>query len=167
MKLLKLGIISLVLLFVLATAIGALLPSHVLVSRAVNIHAPDSLILQEIAAIPQWKHWMKGMDDSLVKIQSDHQAQIGKSQVMITQITDSTVTSEWSNRKGASQTSIIRVLFQPQQEISIVQWQFEQKVGWLPWEKLGSIMNDKILGPMMEQNLEQLRVYIERGKLTP
>ncbi|MEB3088255.1 hypothetical protein VJJ19_07440, partial [Parvimonas sp. D4] len=63
--------------------------------------------------------------------------------------------------KGKPQISTMRVIYQPQQGVTIVQWQFEQSIGWLPWEKLGSIMNDKILGPMMEKNLDQLRRLIE------
>lgn len=161
MKLLKLAAISLVCLFALATGIGALLPSKVLVSRAVNINAPTEKISTEIKDIHHWKNWVEGMNDRSVQINSASEAVIGKSTVRIVQVTDSTVVSEWISTKNKKQVSTIRFINQPQQNLTIVQWQFEQSVGWLPWEKLGTIMNDKILGPMMEKNLEKLRQYIE------
>lgn len=160
MKLLKLAAISLVCLFALATAIGALLPSKVLVSRAVNINAPAAKILAAINDIRQWKNWVQGMNDGSVHINSAHEAVIGKSTVRIVQVSDSIIVSEWISPQHKKQVSTIHLIDQPQQNLTIVQWQFEQVVGWLPWEKLGTMMNDKILGPMMEKNLEQLRQYI-------
>lgn len=161
MKLLKLAAISLVCLFALATGIGALLPSKVLVSRAVNIKAPVEKILAEVKDIRQWKNWVEGMTDASVQVKSAHEAIIGKSKVHITEVRDSLVVSEWESSKGKIQLSSIQLIHQPQQNLTIVQWQFEQSVGWLPWEKLGTMMNDKILGPMMEKNLEKLRQYLE------
>lgn len=161
MKLLKLAAISLVCLFALATAIGALLPSKVLVSRAVNINAPAEKIQTQLKDIRQWKNWVEGMNDGSVHINSASEAIIGKSKVQITQVSDTMVISEWISPRNKKQVSTIQLIHQPQQHLTIVQWQFEQSVGWLPWEKLGTMMNDKILGPMMEKNLEKLRQYIE------
>lgn len=161
MKLLKLGLISLVCLFILALGIGALLPSKVLVSRAVNIKVEPNLVLKQVSDIREWEHWVTGMKDPSVKIQSTNEATIGSNQVTITQVSDTAVISEWRSNKSNLQISTLRIIHQPQQQVTIVQWQFEQQVGWLPWEKLGTMMNDKIIGTMMEKNLEQLRTYLE------
>ena len=161
MKLLKLGLISIVILFLLATVMGGLLPSKVLVSRAVNIKAPLDSVRDQIADMREWPNWVEGMKDPSVNIQSSVSAQIGKSAVTIAEKNDSTIISTWITAKGKPQISTMRIIYQPQQEVTIVQWQFEQSIGWLPWEKLGSIMNDKIMGPMMEKNLEQLRKTVE------
>ncbi|HCL05051.1 MAG TPA: hypothetical protein DHW64_03380 [Chitinophagaceae bacterium] len=161
MKLLKLAAISLVCLFALATAIGALLPSKVLVSRAVNIQAPAAKIQTQLSDIRQWKNWVEGMNDGSVHINSSSEAVIGKSKVKIIQVSDTMIISEWISPQHKKQVSTIQLIHQPQQNLTIVQWQFEQSVGWLPWEKLGTMMNDKILGPMMEKNLEKLRQFIE------
>ncbi|MBL0883781.1 MAG: hypothetical protein IBJ16_10630 [Chitinophagaceae bacterium] len=166
MKLLKLGLISLVILFLLATVIGTMLPSKVLVSRAVNIKAPPDSVRVQIEDIREWPNWVEGMNDPSVYIQSSVNARIGKSEVTIAEKNDSAVISTWITAKGKPQISTIRLIYQPQQEVTIVQWQCEQAVGWLPWERLGSIMNDKIMGPMMEQNLEKLRQLIEAKNRT-
>lgn len=166
MKLFKLGLISLVLLFLLATVMGSMLPSKVLVSRAVNIKAPADSVRYEVEDIRKWPNWIGGMNDSSVIIQSSVSAQIGKSTVTIAEKNDSTVVSTWITAKGKPQISTMRIIYQPQQEITIVQWQFEQSIGWLPWERLGSIMNDKIMGPIMEKNLDQLKHLIEAKSRT-
>ena len=61
MKLIKLGLFSVVALFAIASMIGILLPSTVLVSRAVNITAPKDSIVNYINNIEEWKMWMDGM----------------------------------------------------------------------------------------------------------
>lgn len=161
MKLLKLAAISLVCLFGLATGIGALLPSKVLVSRAVNIKAPAGKIMTELNSLTHWKNWVEGMNDASVHIRSSNEASIGKSEVRIVKLTDTMVVSEWISQRNKKQVSTIQLIGGQSENLTIVQWQFEQSVGWLPWEKLGTMMNDKILGPMMEKNLEKLRLYIE------
>jgi thiamine kinase-like enzyme len=50
------------------------------------------------------------------------------------------------------------------ERLTVVQWQFEQKLKWYPWERLGSMMNDKILGTMMENNLNRLKTLAETKK---
>lgn len=162
MRFIKLIVISFVLLFVLASIMGALLPAHVLVSRAVNIAAHPDSIKGMISDIQQWEHWVEGMNDSSVRIQSATNAQMGKTHVTILSVSDTAIVSEWKGQSGPPQTSTIRIYPQPQRGVSIVQWQFEQHLRWYPWERIGSIMNDKIMGPMMEKNLEKLRNYLEQ-----
>lgn len=162
MRFIRLIVISFVLLFALASLMGALLPAHVLVSRAVNIAAHPDTIKGMVSEIQQWKHWLEGMNDPSVRIQSSTSAQIGKTAVTILAVTDTTIVSEWKGQSGPPQTSTIRIYPQPQRGVTIVQWQFEQHLRWYPWERIGSIMNDKIMGPMMEKNLEKLKRYLEQ-----
>ncbi|MCW3088398.1 MAG: hypothetical protein JWQ78_1784 [Sediminibacterium sp.] len=162
MKLIRLAVFSIVILFVLATLLGALLPSTVLVSRAVSIAAPKDSVMRYATDINQWRSWMQGMDNPIVKIHSASQADLGGTSVHITGITDSTVISSWTGRNGDAQISTLRLIRTDSlQKLTIVQWQFVQQLKWYPWEKLGSIMNDKILGTMMEKNLNSLKSLAE------
>ncbi len=162
MKLIRLGLISILVLFALASLIGILIPSTVLVSRAVDITAPKDSIIGFVKDIQQWKTWMDGMESSSVHIHSATAADLAGTKVEISQITDSTVISKWISKKGNLQTATMRIIGVSAQQTTIVQWQFEQKLKWYPWEKLGSIMNDKIIGPMMEKNLNNLKLLIEK-----
>jgi hypothetical protein len=161
MKLARLAVISLLLLFVLASFLGALLPSTVLVSRAVNVNSPKDSLMPYIKDIYQWRYWIEGMQDTSVRIYSSSRANLGRTAVNITEISDSTVISIWTGRSGNPQKSTVRLIGDNAQKVTVVQWQFEQKLKWYPWEKLGSIMNDKILGTMMEKNLNSLRSLAE------
>lgn len=162
MKLIRLAVISMVILFVMAAAMGALLPSTVLVSRAINVNASKDSVIPHLKNIHQWESWVFGMKLPSVTVFSPSHADLGGTLVNITGISDSTVISSWKGRSGNVQTSTIRVIGDTVQKVTIVQWQFEQKLKWYPWEKFGSIMNDKILGPMMEKNLNNLKLLVEK-----
>ena len=163
MKLIKLGFISVLVLGVIITLIGLLFPATVLVSRAVDIKAPKDSIKNKITDIRQWPVWVNGMNDASVSIESANRAKLGNSLVQITQITDSTVVSTWTSLNGQQQLSTIRLIGgNTDQAFVVVQWQFVQQIGWYPWERFSSMMNDKIMGTMMEQNLQSLKKNLEK-----
>jgi len=162
MRFLKLILISIIALFCLMFFFSLLIPSKVLVSRAIDINAPIDSIRVRVGDLQQWKKWVKGMDLPSVTIHSSMEAQLGASKVLIRSLTDSTVLMDWESHSSATQKSTIRFISHPNSQLSTVQWQFEQDLRWYPWEKLGSMMNDKILGPMMEENLLNLKKLVEQ-----
>lgn len=162
MKLLRLFFFSVLSLFAIASFIGMLLPSMVLVSRAVNITAPKDSIFPHLQNIAAWSGWMDGMKQASVNISSPRHADLAGTVVDITNVTDTTVVSTWTTKKGAPQTSTMHVIGNAGQPTVIVQWQFEQRLKWYPWERFGSMMNDKILGTMMEKNLNNLKSLVEK-----
>ena len=162
MNLLKLSFLSVVFLFIIISSIGILLPSTVLVSRATNILATKDSILGYIKNIEEWKEWIEGMQQTTVKIISPTCADLAGTTVLINFISDSLITSTWTSQKGNVQTSTIRIIGDSLQKITVVQWQFEQKLKWYPWERLGSMMNDNIMGNMMEKNLNNLKSIVEK-----
>jgi hypothetical protein len=157
MRFLKLGLISMVGIFCVMLFFSILMPSMVLVSRAVDISAPVDSIKYRVSDLNQWTNWMNGMQSKTVSIKSAKEAQLGSSTVTINTITDTTVVTGWTSSTKSFQLSTIRFITRSNSTITTVQWQFEQHLNWYPWEKLGSFMNDKILGPMMEQNLLNLK----------
>src|SRR6476660_8987602 len=69
MKIVKLVLISAVILFLLITALSLLLPSHVRISRALDIPAPKEKILPLISDLKQWHKWNRFviMGDSMLE----------------------------------------------------------------------------------------------------
>jgi len=137
------------------------MPSTVLVSRAVDINAPADSIKTYVADLHQWTNWVKGMNSKEVKIASAVDADLGRQQLHIISITDSTVICNWESKNASTQVSTIHLIPAKERNLTIVQWQFVQHLRWYPWEKFASFMNDKILGPMMEQNLQNLKHLAE------
>lgn len=161
MRIIKLALISIVALFLVLCFFSVLMPSTVLVSRAVDINAPSDSIQFYVRDLNQWIFWVKGMNSKAVTIKSATEADLGKQQLSIVQVTDSSVVSIWKSQTASKQESTIRFIKAPERNLTIVQWQFVQKLRWYPWEKFGSFMNDKILGPMMEDNLLHLKQLAE------
>ena len=154
MRFIKLGLISAVVFFVLFTLGGLLLPSHNVVSRAVNIKAKPDAILPLMQDKNQWQLWMEGMD-------SMDSATVNKrQQIQITSVSDSLIVANWKTAE-VIYTTKFRLIYSAGQAVTIVQWQFEQDVAWYPWERLSSLMNDKILGTLMEKNLAKLQLVVE------
>ena len=60
MRLIKLGIISVVVLFGLITAMSMLLPSQVIISRAIDINRPLVTVYEAVTDLSKWKGWMDG-----------------------------------------------------------------------------------------------------------
>jgi hypothetical protein len=151
MRFVKLGIISVVVFFILFTLGGLLLPSHNIVSRAVNIKAKPIAILPLVQSKEQWYLWMDGMDSATLN---------KRQQIEITSVSDSLIVAKWKTAE-ANYTTKFRLIYNPGQAVTIVQWQFEQNLAWYPWERISSLMNDKILGTLMEKNLARLKLVIE------
>jgi len=151
MRVIKLGIISVIVFFVLFTLGGLLLPSHNVVSRAVNMKVKPASILPLVQDIKQWHLWMEGMDSATVD---------KRQQVQIISVSDSLIVANW-NTAEANYLTKFRLIYNTDQSVTIFQWQFEQEVAWYPWERLSSLMNDKILGTLMEKNLARLQLVVE------
>lgn len=157
MRAIKLGLISVVVLFVLATLLGFLFPSTVLVSRAVDINSAKAPVYAMATDLRRWTEWVAGMKGPTVKVNSATNAQLGNATVKIIAITDTSLVTIWELANGDKQESTMRFINNPQQPITVVQWQFVQQLKWYPWERFSSMMNDKIIGTMIEKNLLTLK----------
>ncbi|MFM6969346.1 MAG: hypothetical protein ACKOWZ_03000 [Sediminibacterium sp.] len=151
MRAIKLGLISAVVFFALFTLGGLLLPSHNVVSRAVNIKAKPGSILPLVQNTSEWHLWIEGIDSSAMQ---------QKQTIQIISVSDTLIVANWKTAE-ANYTTKFRFIYNPGQAVTIVQWQFEQEVKWYPWERLSSLMNDKILGTLMEKNLAKLQLLVE------
>jgi hypothetical protein len=98
-----------------------------------------------------WHLWIVGMDSTTLN---------KRQQVQIVSVSDSLVVANWKTAE-ANYTTKFRFIYNPGQAVTIVQWQFEQDVKWYPWERISSLMNDKILGTLMEKNLAKLQLVVE------
>jgi hypothetical protein len=160
MRLLKLGLISIVIFFLLLTAIASLFPSDIIVSRAVNITANKNAVANYIANYNQWNLWMEGAKQSELKVVAQDSTKAFYGTIIIQRL--SAANNIWKHEwKGKSTTQYSTIQLIEKDNITIVQWQFEQLVKWYFWQKFGSMMNDKILGTTMEQSLDNLKKLVE------
>jgi len=166
MRFLKLGIISLVVLFLLITAMASLLPSTVHISRAVDIDAPFDSIYTNVNDVTKWKRWIAHYDPSKASVGANTTGRgaaitINKTTVTVLNSSREKITTSWKTG-SKSLDSEFNFFVQPGSTLVTVQWHFIQHVRWYPWEKFASIVSDKVMGPMMEQSLDNLKKLVEK-----
>ena len=161
MKLLKLGVISFVILFTVITLIGLLFPSKVIVSRAIDIAQTSDSVYILTKYLLGWKKWVQGLQNQ--NISSPTETKLGNSTITITSSSPQKITGKWIEKNGDIQTITIN-LISTEQHQTIVNWQFEQEIKWYPWARLSSMVNENVIGKMMEENLAVLKKNVENQK---
>ena len=170
MRFLKLAIISLIILFLLTTGIGLLFPSTAKVTRVADISAPFDSVYHYLNDVKYWKLWVYGADTNIITFLSARTAgtgtvaKIGTGEVTITHTTADSIYMIWKSQKGDVQNSAFVLHINTTQHNVTVQWFFEQKINWYPWERFGAMADDKILGPVIEQSFDKLKTVLEKSK---
>lgn len=165
MRIVKLGIISIIFFSILITGISLFFPSHVRISKAIDITAGKDSLMKQIADATNWKNWYPGADTLPVLIIDGKVQGIetgNRQRLIIKEVNDSAVLamnagphskrggSGWNIFPGSSPSSFT------------VQWYMDIYLRWYPWEKFSSLLFEKRYGPMMEQGLERLKALLEK-----
>lgn len=166
MKLIKLGLFSFILIFLLITAISLFIPSTITLSKATRLRATKQELMQQLANPDEWKNWFPGADTmQVLMIEGKPQGLIlnEKKQrtLLINESSDTAVravyqgisknvTTGWNVLHGASTDSVS------------VQWYMQFKLRWYPWEKFASLLFEKQYGTQMEMGLNKLKAYLEK-----
>ncbi len=146
MKFIKLAIISFVAFFILLYLMSLLIPSHVRISRAINIQTTARELRPLVSDTATWGRWMTLNTDSI--------------ETSILGVSDSLVQTRW-NYKGRTIASSFRL--EESAGVTALQWYFDFELKWYPWEKFGSITFDKQFGGPMETSLNNLKKLIENS----
>jgi hypothetical protein len=158
MKLIRFALISTLIIGILITAIASLFPSMVITSRAVEVNATKSQIQHCVKDLSAWKGWMSDWKDQSVMVQ-DSLAQVGTQTIKMLSSTDSSVLLQWVATGQAPYQ--VQIEWLPLKEGTyVIHWSFEQHVKWYPWEKFQTLLNEKVLGAKMEEELQNLTACI-------
>lgn len=163
MRFVKLALISAVILFVIVYLFSLMIPSTVRISRAIDIAAPKDSVLAAVADMRQWKLWNVLVNNADSNNQQYTENMISGEQLKVTrnaQVGD-TLFTEWQQRNARMLYSGFTLTGANNQ--LVLQWYFDIKLRWYPWEKFGSIVFDKQLGPPMEKSLANLKKLLEKN----
>ena len=167
MRVIKLGILSFIFLFVLVTIISLFIPSHIRISRATDINSAKQDVMNLIADPLKWKEWYPGADSLAILyvegkpkgILLDSSALLGLS---IFTINDSVVTVHEVGTTGAERMEMgLKVLPGRNENNIVAQWYMDFKLRWYPWEKFKSLFFENIYGAHMERGLANLKELSE------
>ncbi len=169
MRLIKLGVISAVVLFLVVTGISLLLPSSIIISRAVDIQADLSVAYPKVADLSNWKQWYLYSDTTAFNLSANTTGKgavltINKSMITLGDVTDKKVKAYWSIDADHQIPGEFNFITSDAKDAShiTIQWQVVHKVKWYPWEKFASIVADKSIGSFMEKSLDKLKEVSEK-----
>ncbi len=147
MKIIKLGIISVVVFSLLITGMSLFFPSRIRISKAADIRADKALVLSMIGDTTNWKKWYPGADS--VQLNAN-----------ITTATDSLIVAESNVQGGQRAVSGWNVYDGGVPGVVTVQWYMDFRLRWYPWEKFSGLLLEKRYGPVMERGLENLKTAV-------
>jgi Polyketide cyclase / dehydrase and lipid transport len=165
MQVIKLGLISVVVFALMITGISLFFPSHVRISKAIDINAPKDSVWAQISDAANWKNWYPG-GDSLPQLIVDGKIKgIGADSMQalqITMVTDTTVTASAIDPLAKKSESGWNIFSSNTPNTVTIQWYTDFHLRWYPWEKFSSLLLEKRYGPMMEQGLSNLKSFLEK-----
>jgi len=163
MRFVKLALISAVVLFGIILLISLLLPSHIRISRAIDIDAAPDKIYTMLADTKQWDKWNEYIRVYHNRIAETDMLKADEIAVFITSRKNQLVTTEWQEASGNKFGSGF-ALISNRTGHATVQWYFDFHIKWYPWEKFQSIVYDQQLGPVMEKSLASLKRIAENAQ---
>ena len=165
MRLVKLGVISIVIFSLLILLFSLLFPSEVRISRAININAQAGSVLLYLNNMQKLALWNEMVITPDLTNKSATSTVFTSDQLKIKLLgnaTNNSINTVWKKSSSKEIQSVFNVV-ENESGTTVVQWYFDFKLRWYPWEKFGSIVFDKQLGPSMEKSLQNLKNLVENS----
>jgi Polyketide cyclase / dehydrase and lipid transport len=168
MRYLKFAVIGLLILYILLTGIGLLMPSSVTVGRSVEINAPVDSVRFYTNDPANWRYWINGADTAYYKqltgSTKDKNSKIELGTYTITVIDNDPkyITTVWQGESSREQLNRLELYYNGSSDITTINWSFQQQLNWYPWERLSAMLRDKVFGPSMEVSLAKLKQVCEK-----
>jgi hypothetical protein len=147
-RIFKLAIIGIILLFLAAFAISLLIPSYIRISKAINLHAEKDSVWSIVRNRNRWPEWHPAFMDDVQRFPPIKTSVLHQDDSLfilkLEQDNKRPVINGWQ-------------LFNSSQDSLTLQWYMDFKIGWLPWQKLGSLFFENTYGVMMQEGLTNIK----------
>jgi len=166
MKYIKLLFFSAVFLLLAITGVTLLLPSHVRVSRAVNLYAGADSVMHLVSDLSEWKNWYPGFDTLELKNTVTTGGRITSAtvkniQLRVTTATDSLVTVEMKKGEQPVFNNWKLIRYAHSDSLTLQNYMdFDFK--WYPWERFSGLLVDRSYGQLMEAGLKHLNEQMHK-----
>lgn len=151
MKAIKLVLLSIVFLFIVVTAISLLIPSHIRISKAINIQGQKDSILSLVGDTSKWKQWHPAFisSGSTRRFPAIHINSIVRN--------DSEIVMRLQQANKPEVVNGWKIYGHRQVDSLTLQWYMDFYLKWYPWQKFGSLFYENNYGVMMEQGLDNIK----------
>jgi len=165
MRIARLIITSVLVLFLIITIISLFIPSHVRLSKAVQINSSKESVMTQISDPEKWRNWYPGADSSKFFYEDDSIKGLilepnKRRYIIITGKKDDEVTAVYllPNKQIPTGWQVATA------ENSVtVQWYIDFHLRWYPWEKFTSFLFEKVYNPQLQQGLNNLKHFLEKS----
>lgn len=169
-RIIKLGIISLIVLFSILTIISLFIPSSIRISKVKEINTSSAKTLVYLQDLQKWKLWhpaFMNVDPKQTEIVDSVDGKVTKQRINQTVITIHEIAQGVKGKiEGHANKAVIigwQVIASRDSTSTILQGYMDFKLRWYPWQKFSSLLYEKIYGVQMEQALENLKKILEQG----
>lgn len=150
MRIIKLAIISIIFIFLLALGFSLLIPSHIRISKAINIHGSKDSVFALIGDTARWPEWhpafspRSGLKFPEISIATERR-------------NDSEIVMQMQQGQKRPVVNGWKLFEHPEVDSLTIQWYMDFRLGWYPWKKFGSLFYENTYGQMMEQGLANIK----------
>jgi hypothetical protein len=155
MRLIKLAILSFIFLFLIITAISLLIPSHIRISKAINIAPPKDSIFALIKDAKSWPQWHPAF------MPTDSFRKIPQIQIIPVTTNDSELVFQLKQQDKRPVLNGWKIYEHASTDSLTLQWYMDFHLKWYPWQKFGSLIYENTYGVMMEQGLGNLKKAVQ------
>ncbi len=159
MRVLKLFVLSIIIFSILVLLLSLLFPSRVRVARAAAIRAPQSEMLSKLSDLRMWSQWNEMVSNPALTGVSVSHSKFQSDQFQIAMEETTSAKHLWLKNGIAIEGGFN--LIPSNGDTTILQWYMDFPISWYPWEKFGSILYDKQIGPVMERSLQKFKKMAE------
>ena len=174
MRFLKLAFISFIFLFLLVTGMSLFIPSHIRISKAINIKADKDSIMAPIRDAAKWKTWYPGLDTAKLLVEEGKVNGVVLNDndpahpvyISITKKEQDEVTAQFVSKSLKPVINVWKTISYSTSDSITLQWYMDFHLRWYPWEKFGSLLLEKSYGTKMEIGLMNLKKLAEADRVT-
>lgn len=148
MRIIKLGIISFVVIFLILTLFSLMFPSQVRISRATNLPNQRDSIFALLHNEPLWHP---------AYLDSSSRQQMQSLKRTLVEQTDSSLIYSLQQSGRKEVISAWRLYGNAASDSLTLQWYMDFRLSWYPWEKFSSLFFERTYGAMMETGLSNLK----------
>ena len=166
MKIFRLIIASIVILFLICTIISFFIPSDVRVSKAIQVNAAKDAVMRELDDPSKWKDWYP--DAASSKYYYEHDTVKGlvldeeKNQFIVMTGKNENEVSATYHQRGKKILTGWQIASASNTNSVTVQWYLEFHLRWYPWEKFTSFLFEKVYQPQLQKGLDNLKTLLEK-----
>lgn len=156
MRLIKLALLSVLILFGILTGISLIIPSHIRLTKVITIKPERDSIFSLVKNKNEWVRWHPSF------INGEQNEMLSRIAVKVVSENDSLLSMQWQQEGKKTLNMGWQLMRTNNIDPATLQWFIDLKTSWYPWEKFGSLFYENNYGAMMEQGLINIKKEIEK-----